>query len=268
MHDKTYANTNEKNINENTLKIVFNIPNILTMLRIILAPFFMIFLLNDKYLVAFIILLIASITDFLDGMLARKLNMQTQFGRILDPIADKVLILVSMLALLIKFHFPLWIGLIIILRDFLIVCGGALIIYKKKQQYLAPSILGKTSTVFQLLSMLIYIVASLNGYYALWIDILLYLTVIITVLSGLNYVLTGYLILKLPDSTEEIVKEVFTSAKTTVNTTAKTKVKTKNASLKTTKVKKNIKIKANKDTKTKKNKRTEKNRNEKKHKKK
>jgi CDP-diacylglycerol--glycerol-3-phosphate 3-phosphatidyltransferase len=173
----------------------FNIPNSLTMLRIILAPIFMILLLNNKYIGAFIVILIASITDFLDGQIARRFNMQTAFGRMLDPIADKVLIFCAIVALLIKFNFPLWVGVIILARDLIILLGGFLFWRRDKQELLVPNIFGKVSTLFQLTTIVVFIVASIKGYYALWIDILIYLTVTMTLLSGIIYIFKGYDIL-------------------------------------------------------------------------
>jgi cardiolipin synthase (CMP-forming) len=193
-------NSTKNSIRKNTeikknQEIIFNVPNFLTALRIILAPVFMILLLNNKYVAAFVVVLIASITDFFDGQIARRFNMQTKLGRILDPIADKVLVFCAIVALLIKFNFPLWIGLIILARDFIILLGGMIFFLRKKQEFLVPNIFGKVSTMFQLTSIVIFIVASVKGYYALWIDVLLYLTVALTLLSGIIYIFQGYMIL-------------------------------------------------------------------------
>ena len=174
---------------------IFNIPNLLTMLRIVLTPVFAFLLLTDKYLAALIIIVIASITDFLDGQIARRFNMQTAFGRLLDPIADKILVFCSVVALMIKFNFPLWIGLIIIGRDIVILIGGLLFLKKDKRKAIAPNVFGKISTIFQLTTITIFIVASVYSYYALWIDILLYLTVLMTIVSGISYIIKGYNVL-------------------------------------------------------------------------
>ena len=175
--------------------IIFNIPNSLTMLRIILAPVFMILLLTNKYMVAFVVIVVASLTDFFDGQIARRFNMQTKFGRILDPVADKVLIFCSILALLIKFKFPLWVGIIILSRDIIIMLGGLLFLHRKKQEFLVPNIFGKVSTLFQLTTIAVFIFAAIKGYYALWIDVLIYMTVAMTLISGIIYIFQGYTIL-------------------------------------------------------------------------
>jgi cardiolipin synthase len=178
-----------------TSEAKFNIPNLLTILRIILAPVFMFLLLNDKYVAAFIVLFIASITDFLDGQIARRFNMMTEFGRLLDPVADKVLVFCTIIALLIRFNFPLWVGIIIMSRDVLLLLGGLIFLRKNLQNSLTPNIFGKVSTFFQLTTIMVFILAALKGYYALWIDILIYLTVAITLLSGIIYIFRAYTIL-------------------------------------------------------------------------
>jgi CDP-diacylglycerol--glycerol-3-phosphate 3-phosphatidyltransferase len=193
---------NKKSIDEATKDIIsaktlFNLPNSLTFLRMVLAPFFMWAILISDYTAALIIIIIASLSDFLDGFIARKLNMQTEIGRILDPIADKVLICFSVVTLLIKFNFPLWVGIIIVSRDVILLLGGMIFFYYKKQSNLAPNIFGKISTFVQMVTIVVYIIASLIGYYSLWIDLLLYLTVIMTLLSGIIYLFRIKLVLGL-----------------------------------------------------------------------
>jgi len=185
LNDASTAITDKNIISAKTL---FNLPNSLTILRMILAPFFMWAILISDYMAALVIIAVASISDFFDGFLARKLDMQTEIGGILDPVADKVLIFCSIVALLIKFNFPLWIAVIIVSRDVILLIGGAIFFYNKKQAALAPNMFGKVSTFFQMITIIIYIIAAVNGYYAFWIDILLYITVITTLISGITYV--------------------------------------------------------------------------------
>jgi len=200
MYDKKYGKHNNKDKKDrknhkDKNDVILNLPNSLTALRIVLAPIFMILLLNNEYVAAFAVVLVASITDFLDGQIARRFNMQTHLGRILDPIADKILIFFAIVSLLIKFNFPLWVGIIILSRDIIILLGGLIFLHRKKQKFLVPNIFGKVSTVFQLTMVAVFIVASVKGYYALWIDVLIYLTVTITLLSGIIYIFQGYNIL-------------------------------------------------------------------------
>jgi CDP-diacylglycerol--glycerol-3-phosphate 3-phosphatidyltransferase len=177
-------------------KDMITIPNLLTILRIFLAPFFMFAVLGGRYIIAFILLVIAALTDFFDGLIARKFNMQSEFGRMLDPIADKILVFCAVVALLLRFGFPLWLGIIIISRDLFILLAAVLFIILHKHSELKPNILGKISTFFQMTSLTVYIVASSFGYYESWIGILLYATAAMTVMSGLSYIVKGYRILK------------------------------------------------------------------------
>ncbi len=179
-----------------TKKNLVTIPNLLTVLRIFLAPFFMFMVLDGKFLAAFIVIFIAALTDFFDGLIARKFNMQSEFGRMFDPIADKVLVFCAVVALLVRFGFPLWLGIIIISRDVFILLAGLLFMIMRKNSELKPNMLGKISTFFQLVSLTVYIVASTLGYYESWIGILLYMTAAMTIISAIAYIIKGYKILR------------------------------------------------------------------------
>ncbi|MGV8172392.1 MAG: CDP-diacylglycerol--glycerol-3-phosphate 3-phosphatidyltransferase [Candidatus Woesearchaeota archaeon] len=179
-----------------TRKDILTIPNFLTALRIFLAPFFMFAVLGGKYIIAFVIILLAALTDFFDGLIARRYNMQSSFGTLLDPIADKIFVFCAIVALLLRFGFPLWLGAIIISRDLFILMAGLLFVIMHKHSVLKPNLLGKISTFFQMTSLTIYIISSSYGYYDSWIGILLYLTAALTVVSGLVYAVKGYYILK------------------------------------------------------------------------
>jgi len=179
-----------------TKENLVTIPNLLTVLRIFLAPFFMFMVLDGKFLAAFIVIFIAALTDFLDGLIARKFNMQSEFGRMFDPIADKVLVFCAVVALLVRFGFPLWLGIIIISRDVFILLAGLLFLIMRKRSELQPNMLGKISTFFQLVSLTVYIVASTLGYYESWIGIILYMTAAMTIISGIAYIIKGYEILR------------------------------------------------------------------------
>ncbi|MDH5719523.1 MAG: CDP-diacylglycerol--glycerol-3-phosphate 3-phosphatidyltransferase [Spirochaetia bacterium] len=137
-----------------------NLPNILTVIRVAIIPFFLFFLLHDipvYRLIAIILFMVASVTDLLDGYLARKWNQESKFGRFLDPLADKFLVIASLFA----FYFldkqiPLWMILAIISRDLLITLMRFLAI--KKGTEVRTTRLAKAKTVFQLTSIMIIIV--------------------------------------------------------------------------------------------------------------
>lgn len=141
-----------------------NLPNKLTIFRVILVPIFVIigylsipgeFLgVESKYWIMNLIFIVASFTDFLDGYIARKNNLVTTFGKFLDPLADKILVL-SALVMLVEFgKIPAWIPAIVLTREFL-VSGYRLIAVEKGGQVIAASIWGKIKTVTQMIAIIL-----------------------------------------------------------------------------------------------------------------
>jgi cardiolipin synthase len=100
---------------------VINVPNLLSILRIALVPVFLWFLLDEFFLAAIVVLAIAGLTDFLDGYLARKLNQITKLGKMLDPVADRLYIFATLLALSVTGYVPWWLAALVILRDVLML---------------------------------------------------------------------------------------------------------------------------------------------------
>jgi cardiolipin synthase len=100
---------------------VLNIPNLLSLLRIALVPVFLWLLLTEMFLLAIAVLALAGLTDFLDGFLARKLNQTTKLGKMLDPVADRLYIFATLLALSATGYVPWWLAGLVILRDFLML---------------------------------------------------------------------------------------------------------------------------------------------------
>ena len=100
---------------------VVNIPNLLSFLRIALVPVFLWFLLSEMFLSAIFVLMVAGVTDFLDGYLARKLNQMTKLGKVLDPVADRLYIFSTLLALSVTGNIPWWLAALVILRDLLML---------------------------------------------------------------------------------------------------------------------------------------------------
>jgi CDP-diacylglycerol--glycerol-3-phosphate 3-phosphatidyltransferase len=174
-------------------KAVLNLANGLSVARMLLAPVFMIVVFKGMYAQGVIIILIATLTDFLDGHIARIWNMQTRLGKMLDPLADKVIIIFAILTLLIKLNFPIWIGLIIISRDLILLTGSIIFLYKHKRKTLNPNMLGKISTFFQMSTVVLY---AFNVYNIVTINILtiifLFFTVIFTLASATVYFVKGY----------------------------------------------------------------------------
>lgn len=100
---------------------VLNIPNLVSFLRLALVPVFLWLLLAEDFVLAIVVLAVAGLTDFLDGYLARKLNQVTRLGKLLDPVADRLYIFTTLLALSLTGHVPWWLASLVILRDVLIL---------------------------------------------------------------------------------------------------------------------------------------------------
>ncbi|HYD03144.1 MAG TPA: CDP-diacylglycerol--glycerol-3-phosphate 3-phosphatidyltransferase, partial [Alphaproteobacteria bacterium] len=188
-------------LQKNLSNKVWTIPNILTIVRILSAPFLFFLFLTDRYFLGIILIVFAAITDLLDGYIARRYNMGSSIGQTLDPIADKIMIFTLIILSIIKFNFPIWLSIIIVSRDIMILLGGLLLIALNRNNriLLSPNIYGKISTFTQFTTIGIYLFAKISGLYAQHstiIIILLYLTCIITVLSGLLYIIKGYKIFR------------------------------------------------------------------------
>lgn len=100
-----------------------SIPNMLSILRLLLVPVFLILLINEYFLWALIVLAFASFTDWLDGQIARRFNQETALGKVLDPAADRLFILSTLIGLTLNGNIPAWFALVIVLRDVLILFG-------------------------------------------------------------------------------------------------------------------------------------------------
>lgn len=197
-----------------------NIPNKLTVLRVILVPIFILVAyigipgailgISNTFLVMNIIFIIASITDKLDGSIARKHNLVTDFGKFLDPIADKILVL-SALIMLVEFgKIPAWIPIIVLFREFL-VSGYRLVATQSSGKVIAANIWGKVKTVTQMIAIILMFIDQYNFFdfiakhgemnvFAIILNaassILMFVSVIATIFSGWNYLKGGKDLLK------------------------------------------------------------------------
>ena len=199
-----------------------NLANKLTIFRILLVPVIMLIPIIDNlvgipgeflgistaFWIMNIIFIVASITDKLDGYIARSRNQVTTFGKFLDPIADKILVIVSMIILVEHSKIPSWIPAIIIMREF-IVSGYRLIAVEKKGEVVAASIWGKLKTVTQMVAIILAFIDtnpfgaiftnSLTGYnfaINLIVTLMMIICVIATIFSGWDYIKNGKDLLK------------------------------------------------------------------------
>ena len=122
-----------------------HVPNILTMIRFILIPFILVLIFQDKYLEAFIILTASSLTDVLDGFIARKFNFITDFGKLVDPLADKATQLSILIALSLKNIIPLWVLIVVFVKEILMIIGASFLY--GKELVVSSKWYGKLATV-------------------------------------------------------------------------------------------------------------------------
>ncbi len=172
-------------------KLTINIPNILTVLRILVTPLFVIFLIRDLYGYALLAFVFAGISDGLDGLVARMFNQRSDLGAVLDPIADKLLLTAAYLSLGILKDIPGWLAVVVISRDVLIVTGIGVLTFCGVPFDIRPSLISKWTTVVQILTVAVTLLElQFQGAAALW-RVLCWITAGITVLSGLHYTYIG-----------------------------------------------------------------------------
>ncbi len=164
-----------------------NLPNKLTILRVILIPVFLVFLMADitpydKW-IALAIFIIASLTDLLDGKIARKYNLVTNFGKFMDPLADKLLVCSAMIALVGMDRIPSWIVIVIIAREFII--SGFRLVASDNGVVIAASYWGKFKTTFQMIMVILMImdIPKLQ----LLTTIIMYIALVLTIVSLIDY---------------------------------------------------------------------------------
>lgn len=164
-----------------------NLPNKLTMFRVILIPFFVVFLLVDitsidKW-IALGIFIVASLTDLLDGKIARKYNLVTNFGKFMDPLADKLLVCSALICLVAMERIPAWMVIIIIAREFII--SGFRLIASDNGVVIAASYWGKFKTTFQMV-MICLMIADIEAL-RLLTTVVMWAALILTVVSLVDY---------------------------------------------------------------------------------
>ena len=173
-----------------------NLPNLLTILRILLTPLFVIVLLRDLFGLALLIFTIAGISDGLDGFIARYFNQRTSLGAYLDPIADKLLLVSAFVSLAILKIVPSWVTVIVISRDVLIVMGIAIFTITEKSYKIKPSIISKITTAAQITTIILALVHVNLAGYSMLMGTLFWVTAGLTTVSGLHYIYFGMNILQ------------------------------------------------------------------------
>jgi len=165
-----------------------NLPNIITLLRIAATPFAVWLILEGHLLWAFWVFVIAGVSDALDGFIAKQFDMETELGKFLDPIADKALLVSVYVSLGIEGFIPSWLVIMVVFRDVAIVGGALLLETMTHSLTMRPLMISKVNTTLQIV--LAAVVMGSVGYeieLGGWLDTVLALTAIATLLSGLSY---------------------------------------------------------------------------------
>lgn len=173
-----------------------NLPNKLTMFRVVLIPFFVLFMLApitsvDKW-IALGIFIVASLTDLLDGKIARKYNLVTNFGKFMDPLADKLLVCSALICLVALSKIPAWIVIVIIAREFII--SGFRLIASDNGVVIAASYWGKFKTTFQMI-MICLMIADIQAIQIVT-DVVMWIALILTVVSLVDYLVKNKDVMK------------------------------------------------------------------------
>ena len=174
-----------------------NLANKLTMLRVVMIPVFLLVLFlgpepMNRY-IAVIIFIVASLTDMLDGKIARKYNLVTNFGKFMDPLADKLLVGAAMICLVELGKLPAWIVIVIISREFII--SGFRLIASDNGVVIAASYWGKFKTVFQM-AMIIVLIFDFGGIFGIVETVLIWISLILTIVSLIDYIIKNIGVLK------------------------------------------------------------------------
>ena len=173
-----------------------NLPNKLTLFRVILIPFFVLFMLvditaYDKW-IALSIFIVASLTDLLDCKIARKYNLVTNFGKFMDPLADKLLVCSALICLVALTKIPAWIVIIIIAREFII--SGFRLIASDNGVVIAASYWGKFKTTFQMV-MICLMIADIEAI-SLITTVVMWIALILTIVSLVDYLIKNKDVMK------------------------------------------------------------------------
>lgn len=171
-----------------------NLPNKLTIFRCILIIPFVVLLLNGYNLIATVVFVIASLTDLLDGKIARKYNLVTNFGKFMDPLADKLLVCSALICLVEMNRLSAWIVCIIIAREFII--SGFRLIASDNGVVIAASYWGKFKTTFQMIMVIVLMLNFQNQIMVIIGEVLIWISLALTVISLIDYIAKNIDVLK------------------------------------------------------------------------
>ena len=174
-------------------RLSISIPNMITVVRILLTPIFVIFLEKGHFGYALVVFFTASVSDGLDGFLAQYLNQRTELGAYLDPIADKLLLTTAYIGLMLLGHLPVWLGVIVVSRDVMITMGIAVLTISNTAFQIQPSLLSKITTFVQLFTVCLTLLSPSVDIPMSFLTLAFWITAVSTLLSGGHYLVQGLL---------------------------------------------------------------------------
>lgn len=167
-----------------------NLPNLLSLFRLVLTLFFIIFAAQGRFRLALLLFVLQAVSDMLDGFFARRMGAKTHLGSYLDPLADKIMLASSYIVLCLLGIVPLWLVILVLARDLVISLGFLILLKRGLATGPVPSFISKTTTVFQMLT-IVYVLWS----YDRSLDVFFYwATALLTAASGIQYVVAGWMV--------------------------------------------------------------------------
>lgn len=170
-----------------------NVPNILTIIRFLLIPFIVFYIFSGNYILAFVFFTISGLTDTADGFIARKYNLISNFGKLMDPLADKLTQITTLASLAITDIIPIWILVIVLLKEFIMICGASFLYGKDVVVY--SKWYGKLATVLFYIAIVSSLITKQFNLGGFWqdLDFSLYIFALIsTLLSLIMYIRDVY----------------------------------------------------------------------------
>lgn len=175
-----------------------NIPNFITLIRILLVPLLVIFLLEGERHMAFLVFLAAGFSDALDGFLARLLKQKSALGAFIDPIADKLLLITTYITLAVLGLLPKWLAVLVVSRDIIILGGLGILMLNDRHIDIKPTFDSKITTFMQLATICFFLgIEYVQGFLFLK-EYLLFTTAFFTIFSGTHYIILGIRALEAP----------------------------------------------------------------------
>ena len=168
-----------------------NLANKITIIRIFFIPIFIALLVYNFRITAFVLFCLMGITDAVDGFIARVRQERTELGSFLDPMADKLLLTTSFITLSVINELPVWLTIIVVSRDLILVAGALLTHIITGSLVISPSLLGKATTFFQIVTISVVLLVQLLEATPFILHILFLTTAFFTIASGIHYIYLG-----------------------------------------------------------------------------